>query len=151
MSFRFVSVLPLLALLLRGTVAGAQAPSAADSAGVRAALDHYLRAHATGSPAEAQLAFGPGAALWAMRDGKLWTLDATTYALRFSGAPAKDEPQRKRRVDFLDIRGTAAVARITLDYPEVTFTDYMSLLKVGTEWKIVAKTFHADPKTPNAK
>lgn len=30
--------------------------------------------------------------------------------------------------------------------PTVTFTDYMSLLKVGDEWKIVNKVFYAEPK-----
>lgn len=35
------------------------------------------------------------------------------------------------------------MAKITLIYPSVTFTDYMSLLKVGDDWKIVAKLFDA--------
>ena len=38
----------------------------------------------------------------------------------------------------------ALVAKITLEYPGVTFTDYMSLVKVDGEWKIVNKTFHAN-------
>lgn len=38
------------------------------------------------------------------------------------------------------------VGKIVLDYPTVTFTDYMSLLKVGNEWKIVNKVFYAEPK-----
>ncbi len=33
------------------------------------------------------------------------------------------------------------MAKLVLDYPEVKFTDYMSLLKVDGEWKIVNKIF----------
>jgi len=44
------------------------------------------------------------------------------------------------------VTGNAGVAKIVLEYPTVTFTDYMSLLKVGDEWKIVNKVFYAEPK-----
>ena len=43
-----------------------------------------------------------------------------------------------------------AVAKLVLDYPQIKFTDYMTLLKVDGEWKIINKTFYAEPKT-NAK
>jgi len=33
-----------------------------------------------------------------------------------------------------------------LDYPAVKFTDYMTLLKIDGEWKIINKTFYADAK-----
>jgi hypothetical protein len=46
----------------------------------------------------------------------------------------------------VDITGNAAMAKIVLDYPQVKFTDYMSLLKIDGEWKIINKTFHAEPK-----
>jgi hypothetical protein len=38
------------------------------------------------------------------------------------------------------------VAKLTLTYPAVTFTDYMALLKIDGEWKLVNKMFHADRK-----
>jgi hypothetical protein len=34
-----------------------------------------------------------------------------------------------------------------LDYPQVKFTDYMSLLKIDGEWRIVNKTFYAEQKS----
>ncbi len=46
---------------------------------------------------------------------------------------------------MVDITGTAAIAKIELDYPDVFFTDYMSLLKVDGEWKIVDKIFDRAP------
>jgi hypothetical protein len=38
------------------------------------------------------------------------------------------------------------MAKIELDYPTVRFVDYMSLLKVDNEWRIIAKIFHREDK-----
>ena len=51
-----------------------------------------------------------------------------------------------RRIEAVEITGNAGSAKIVLDYPTVTYTDYMSLLKVGDEWKIVNKVFYAESK-----
>jgi len=117
-----------------------------EEANVRACIEHYFRGHSTGDGAHFRRAFHPDAKLFFMREGKVtqWTLEE--YAGRASGQPAPDEAQRKRRIESIDVTGNAAMAKIVLDYPSVTFTDYMSLLKVGDEWRIVNKTFHADQK-----
>jgi hypothetical protein len=46
----------------------------------------------------------------------------------------------------VDVTGTAAVARVVLDYPNAHFTDYLSLLKINDEWKVVNKIFHVEPR-----
>ena len=58
-------------------------------------------------------------------------LTSEEFASRFNGEPAADEAQRKRRIEHVEITSNAGVAKIVLDYPTVTYTDYMSLLKVG--------------------
>ncbi|MGH9904872.1 MAG: PQQ-binding-like beta-propeller repeat protein [Pyrinomonadaceae bacterium] len=68
---------------------------------------------------------------------------------RAAGKPAADEAQRKRAIESIDITGNAAIAKIVLDYPQVKFTDYMSLLKIDGEWKIINKTFYAETKARN--
>lgn len=113
---------------------------------VRAAVEHYLQGHATGDGAHFRLAFHPESKLFFIREGKIAQWTSEEYIGRAKGTPAPDEAQRKRRVDFIDITGDAAVAKLTLDYPEVVFTDYLSLLKIDGEWKIVNKTFHANRK-----
>lgn len=117
-----------------------------EEAGVRAALEHYLRGHATGDPENFKKAFHPEAKLFWIRDGQFAQRTSAEYIAGASGKPPADEAQRQRRIESIDISGNAAVAKIVLDYPAVRFTDYMSLLKVGDEWKIVNKTFHAEPK-----
>lgn len=138
--------LTLIALLLLVASAALAQEKSSEQAGVRAAIEHYFRGHSTGDGANHRLAFYPEARLFWIRDGQLATRTSEEFAAGSRGTPASDEAQRKRRDDFIDITGNAAVAKVTLDYPDVTFTDYMSLLKVGDEWKIVNKTFYADRK-----
>ena len=120
--------------------------SEAEAAAARVPLESYINAHATGNPEYIRKAFFTDAKIMAVRDGKLLNLSVEEFASRFNGKPAADESQRKRRIDSLDITGNAGVARIVLDYPDAILTDYMSLLKVDDEWKIVNKVFNVQPK-----
>jgi hypothetical protein len=132
-------------MLLIAAGATAQAQTS-EEAGVREAIDHYFQGHATGVGDHFRKAFHPDAKLFFIRDGKFstWTLDE--YVSRASGKPAPDEADRKRSIASIDISGNAAIVKVLLDYPSVRFTDYMSMLKVDGQWKIVNKTFYAEPK-----
>ena len=123
------------------------AASEAEAAAARIPLESYINAHATGNPEYIRKAFFPDAKIMAFRDGKLLNLSVEEFASRFSGKPATDESQRKRRIDSLDLTGNAGVARIVLDYPDTRLTDYMSLLKVDGEWKIINKVFYDEAKS----
>lgn len=141
----------VVALLLVGAAFGAFRLAAAraeggEEAAVRETLGLYFRGHATGDGDYFRKAFHPEAKLFAIRDGKFWELPSGDYAARASGRPAPDEARRTRRVESVDITGNVAVAKLVLDYPEVRFTDYMTLLKVEGSWKIVNKAFYAEPK-----
>ena len=62
--------------------------------------------------------------------------DREAVVITRRGAPnavvlAEDEYRRVRRVQRLDVSGTAASAVVTLDYPDVFFTDHMALLKIA--------------------
>lgn len=116
------------------------------NAEARVPLENYIQGHATGNGDLMRKAFHTDAKIMAFRDGKLTNLTAEEFASRFNGKPAADEAQRKRRIEHVEITGNAGVGKIVLDYPTVTYTDYMSLLKVGDEWKIVNKVFYAEPK-----
>ena len=88
------------------------AASEAEDAAARIPLENYINAHATGNPDYIRKAFLPSAKIMAFRDGKLLNLSVEEFASRFSGKPAADESQRKRRIDSLNITGNAGVARI---------------------------------------
>jgi metallo-beta-lactamase class B len=109
----------------------------------RAAIENYFKAHALGKGEFITQAFAPEAKIQFVEGGELraWTRDE--FARRFQ-QPAPDENRRVRRIERLDVSGTAASAVLTLDYPQVLFTDHVSLLKIGDQWKIVSKVFSAD-------
>ena len=120
-----------------------------EKAAVRVPLENYIKAHATGDPEYARKAFhSEGNMIW-IREGKYSSEPFDSFIKRaFTGKPAADEAKRResRRIEAIDVSGNAAVARIVLDYPTVKFVDYMTLLKIDGEWKIVNKSFYAEPK-----
>ncbi|MDV3458810.1 nuclear transport factor 2 family protein [Sphingomonas sp. HF-S4] len=135
----------LLAALIVAAPAYAQEK---DEVGARAAVNHYLAGHATGSADEFRAAFHPKAMLYWNRDGAFTERTGTDYIAGAPGKPAADEAQRRRAIESLDITGNAAMAKVVLDYPGVKFTDYLSLVKADGEWRIVNKIFNVERKAP---
>ena len=109
-------------------------------------LENYIKGHATGNGEFMRKAFHTEGNLIFIRDGNYTTRTFADYISGFSGKPASDEANRKRSIEAIDVSGNAAVAKIVLDYPTTRFVDYMSLLKIDGEWKIVTKIFYAEPK-----
>lgn len=117
-----------------------------DKEAVMVPLENYLKGHATGDGEYFKKAFHTeGNMIW-IRDGKYTTRSFAEYIAGASGKPPADEARRKRRIGTVEVVGNAAIATIILDYPAAKFTDYMSLLKINGEWKIVNKTFFAEQK-----
>jgi Putative lumazine-binding len=141
-------ILLITAIVILATVAWQ--PSAAqnsEEAAVRKALEHYLQGHATGSADEHRKAFHTEMRMSFVREGKLNHRTLEEYVAGATGKAADDEAKRKRWIESVDIAGNAAIAKLVLDYPSARITDYMSLLKVDGEWRIIGKIFHAEPKS----
>ena len=141
--------IPLLLTATWLSMPGIASAQHADEAAARKPLEAYLRGHATGDGAYIRQAFLPTAHVEGIRDGKLLSWTADEYIAGFKGSPPADEGQRKRWIDSIDISGNAAMARVTLDYPAGTFTDYFVLLKVDGEWKIANKVWARREKPAN--
>lgn len=70
----------------------------------------------------------------------------------FSGMDAsKPKPTRKTRISDITISGHAANARLEIEYETFSFVDFMNLLKIDGEWKIVNKIFYRMPKMSTAQ
>lgn len=114
---------------------------------VEATLNNYLKGQATGNPDFFRQAFYKDARIMIFRGGKIDTINIEELAgLYKNGKVADDEAKRKRRIESVDISGNAAIAKTILDYPTMKITDYMSLLKIDGEWKIVNKSPYIEPK-----
>ncbi|HVF49142.1 MAG TPA: nuclear transport factor 2 family protein [Pyrinomonadaceae bacterium] len=118
----------------------------AEEAAVRQAIEHYFRGHATGDGEHFKKVFHTDSKLFWIREGQVAQRTGADYIAGASGKPAPDEAARKRTIESIDITGNAAMVKVVLDYPNARFTDYMSMLKSGGEWRIVNKTYVMEPK-----
>ena len=146
---RLVAAFALLGASLTGaTRVSAQQPAvtASDSAEVRAVLETYFRGQATGDGSHMRPIFQPSANLYWIREGKYAERPSAEWIASYTGKPAADEAERKRRIASMDITGNAAQAKLVSEYPTAVVTDYMSLLKTEGGWKVVAKTFVVQPR-----
>lgn len=67
------------------------------------------------------------------------------------GKPHPDDKDRKRTIKSIEISGNAAVAKLIADYPDTIYFEYLALLKIGDEWKIVNNVFYGAPKPAKQK
>ena len=68
-------------------------------------------------------------------------------AIEFFQKGMKPGPKQNRETEIVDVQmhGNAASARLEITYPTFTFYDFMNLLKIEGEWKIVNKIFYRKP------
>jgi len=127
------------------TVAGAALPHPdKEEQAIRQHIErHYFEGVRRSDTAVAHKAFDPVARMYFVRDGKLidrsipdWLADIARNAPK----PARPDTFQRRVLD-VDVSGNAAVAKLQLDYANSVITDYMSLLKVDGQWRIVNKIF----------
>ncbi len=114
---------------------------------VKIPLENYLKGHETGNAEFMKKAFHTEGKMMFVRDGKYTTRTFEEYIAGMKdGKPAADEADRKRWIESIEVSGNAAIGKIILDYPTAKFVDYMTLLKIDGEWKIVNKSFYVESK-----
>jgi protease I len=71
-----------------------------------------------------------------------------TNALEFFSENMTPGPRQDRitRIKSIDISGNSASAHIEIEYPTFSFMDYIHLLKIDEDWKIVSKIFYRQDK-----
>jgi hypothetical protein len=113
---------------------------------------YYFEGVRSSDTAAAHRAFHPVLTMYSVRDGALAPRTVADWLKGIAErAPRPPKPDGvPRRVVSVDITGTAAMAKLELDYPDATIIDYMSLLKVNGEWTIVGKIFDRRPKPARA-
>ena len=106
---------------------------------VREAVEHYI----SGDPARYQRVFRPEAVLmWVVED----TLATRTSAAFIAGSRGAPTGGTGRRIESVDVSGRAAMVKVVQNSPRGVITDYLALLKIGADWKIVNKTFTIEPR-----
>ena len=123
----------LLAVLLTTQIIAQDSEEAA----VRQTLNYYMEGGTLGQFDILKKAFHETATMKYLREGYQEVNALEFFGSRMSGKKS----DRQCRITYLDISGPAAHARVELEYADFMFIDYMNLLKIDGEWKIVNKIF----------
>lgn len=125
------------------------AQAAADDAAVRQTIQLYFDGLRNRDVESLKKAFHADAKLYTVdKTGALDEMNQEKWYTRIR--PSAQNPDARWEVDAniasLEINGNTAVAKTIVEFPRVQFTDYLSLLKLNGEWKIVNKIYSAKPK-----
>lgn len=137
-------MLTFFCILLQFSVALAQK---SDLELVKETVQNYLDGGTYGDTAKMAKVFHPSATMKFVdvKTGEFRDVPIAKY-LEGGKANAGKKSDRNTRILTIDITGTAAQAKIELDYPTTKLTDYFNLLKINGEWKVVSKIFAREDK-----
>ncbi len=109
-----------------------------DQAGVKACIENYLDGITKGDAAKLNLAFHQAAMLRTVNpNGDMAEFPVKTFIAK---TPAGGVPAKPKIVSY-SVIGQSAVATVELAFADFKYVDYLSLLKLGNEWKIVCRVF----------
>ena len=114
---------------------------------VKETVQNYLDGGTYGDTAKMAKVFHPTAFMKFVdvKTGEFRDVPIAKY-LEGGKANAGKKADRSTKIVSVDITGTAAQAKIELDYPNTKLTDYFNLLKINGEWKVVSKIFAREDK-----
>ncbi|MFT3981803.1 MAG: nuclear transport factor 2 family protein [Ferruginibacter sp.] len=132
-------ILLLMTVCIMGISAMAQT---ADETAARACLEDYM----SGDGNRMEKAFHPSATMKYIhpKTGELVDVPIADFIARVKANTAKED--RKIEIVSLNMEGTAANAKIKIEAANATLYDYMNMLKINGEWKIVSKIFSREAK-----
>ncbi len=136
-----VAVAVALGLWAAGAALAQENP---EETAVRRTVQYYFDGLKNRDPETLKKAFHAEAKLYSVgRDGTLIELTQARWHEMIT--PSAQSPAKTYEmtglVVSLEITGNAAAVKTIVEFPRVQFTDYLSLLKINGEWKIVNKIY----------
>ena len=125
-------------------------PMDADEQAIRQAVQYYFDGGRNADSATVAKAFERSVAhMIFIRDNKLMNMPIPEFfaLIARNRTPEFKPDSYERRVVLVDHTGNAAVAKLEIVTPQNIVTDYMSLLRIDGQWKIVNKIFDRAPKS----
>lgn len=118
------------------------AQSSTDEAGVKACLENYM----SGDGNRMEKAFHTSATMKYIdfQTGEFKDVPIADFIARVKANTAKQD--RKIEIVSMNIEGYAAQGKIKIETEKAILFDYMNLLKINGEWKIVSKIFSRKDK-----
>jgi Putative lumazine-binding len=114
----------------------------ADEAAAKICLENYM----SGDGLRVEKAFHPSATMKYIdqQSGEFKDVPIADYIARVKAVTTKTE--RKIEIVSLNVEGNAAQAKIKIETDKLLLYDFMNLLKINGEWKIVSKIFSRQDK-----
>jgi hypothetical protein len=127
-------VLAIVSLILSAT---GMAQNNTDEQAVRACLENYM----SGEGDKVEKAFHHSATMKYIdvQSGEFKDVPIADYISRVKANTTKQD--RKIEIVALNIEGNAANGKIKIETDKAILYDYMNMLKINGEWKIVSKIF----------
>ena len=120
------------------------APSPAETQ-VRAVVERYLHGLKFNNTKDFEAAFWPDARLmFVKKDGSIGQLTQQEWYKMFAGAEGKEE-QGTLKILAVDVTDNAASVKVIETYPKSVYVDYLNLLHINGEWRIVNKIYTSRP------
>lgn len=141
----------LFAIFAAATFNTLSAQSKAEKTAVEKTLQNYLEGGTNGDTTRLITAFHPSASMKFVdnKTGEFRDVPIKDY-LDGARKSAGKKSDRKTKILSYDIDGTAAQAKVEIDFGTGMFHDYFNLLKINGEWKIVSKIFYRIDKAPKS-
>jgi hypothetical protein len=137
-----ITMLLLISSLLTAKPITTMAQTNTEEAAVKACLENYM----SGDGNRMEKAFHPAATMKYIdyQSGEFKDVPIAEFIARIKSNTTKTE--RKIGIVSLNIESSAAQAKIKIETDQLFMFDYMNLLKINGEWKIVSKIFSRQNK-----
>ncbi|MBQ0735942.1 nuclear transport factor 2 family protein [Aquimarina celericrescens] len=130
----------LFALSLLLTITMSIKAQESDYTLVEKTVQYYLDGGTNNDYETLKKAFHETAIMRYLKNGEYKEVNALEFFKK--GMKPGPKQNRKTKIDYINITGHAANAKLEIEYPTFTFIDYMNLLKINGEWKVVSKIFY---------
>jgi hypothetical protein len=141
----FALVSSVLAVPRAATAQGEEA-TLREEPRVRAVVERYLHGLKFNDTTAFHAAFWPEAKLmWIKRDGTIGQITQAEWYKGFVDNAGKEE-QGTLGIESIDIAGNVASVKVLEVYPTSVYVDFLNMLRVGNEWRIVNKVYTSHPR-----
>ena len=145
---------PLLATLVvccallapRNARAQAEETTLREEPRIRAVVERYLHGLKFNDTVSFHAAFWPEAKLmWIKRDGSIGQITQAEWYKSFVANAGKEE-EGTLGIESIDVSGNIASVKVLEVYAKSVYVDYLNMLRVGDEWRIVNKIYTSHPR-----
>ena len=144
----FLAALVLGCALMAPRTARAQGEEATlrEAPQVRTVVERYLHGLKFNDTTSLHSAFWPDARLmWIKRDGSIGQLSQADWYKSFVANAGKEE-EGTLGIESIDVSGNVASVKVLEVYPKSVYIDYLNMLRIGDEWRIVNKIYTSHPR-----